>query len=183
MTWQHYIGEGPEAQKIISECDTAIKEFRAALDNFLQYFGFAGAWTSEGLVGGPLTAQDMPFETARVLGVTSRKHMVGNKFAWKPNLGTKKGKEMKARLAKVNAVAFNYSEHILKATGMCHTTVIRHSESKSGQALANATAGYTKDKVLVLMPLGVGWRNEPQPTPPPWLKPVKESEFLAAQGL
>ena len=78
-------------------------------------------------------------------------------------------------------MSFSYSRHIVSETGMDHSCIGPYP-CKSGQAIFNSAAGYTKDKVVIRVPVGRGFRGTEQPTPPPWLTLVKESEYLAAQG-
>jgi hypothetical protein len=184
MDYQRYIGEGPEATALIDECHARKKAINDAILAFQQRHGFQNSWkTFDELFGGPITEKEMSKDEARARGLKLHCRIDVAAYAYEPHLGCAAGKQLQAEIKEINKIAFDASKHILKATGMSHTVIGPHAESRSGQCIAHSTAGYASGKIVVQVPIGRQMRDSyPMPTPPPWLREAKESEVLALYG-
>lgn len=184
MEYQHYIGEGPEAQALIDECHERKDAVNAAVTAFQEKHGFDNSWqTYDAELGGPATDKEMNAAEARSRGLKLHCRISEDCFAYEPHLGCAAGKQMQAEIKEINKLAFDASKHIIKATGMSHTVIGPHAASRSGQCIAHSSAGYVGTKVVVQVPIGKQMRDcDPKPTPPPWLREAKESEVLALYG-
>lgn len=183
MEYQHYIGEGPEAQTLIDKCHERKETFHAAVRTFEKKYGFSGTWQNgEERLGGPAMGV-LDVNEAKAKGLKSHLSMGENLVAYKPHGGTALGKLLACEIAEINKLAVRTSEHIVKATGMYHMQSVAHYASRTGMALAFSTAGYVQGKIVVKVPIGDGGPDsKPMPTPPPWLREAKESEVLALYG-
>lgn len=183
MEYQHYVGEGPEAEALIKECQDRKEAFRAAVRAFEEKHGFTETWQdSEEQLGGPALGV-LDVNEAKAKGLVSHARMSEALIAYKPHKGTALGKQMVAEIAEINKLAFRTSRHITKVTGMERMLAGAHPASRTGMALAFSAAGYVGGKIVVKVPTGGGGPyDEAMPKPPPWLHEAKESEVLALYG-
>lgn len=105
-------------------------------------------------------------------------------FGYYPRLNCKQGKELAAKLA-APELKFNASDYILGTLKLHRMCAGPHAASRTGMALYYSVAGYIENKVLVSIPGSKEedpMRGDKMPDVPAWLRTVKESEWLAAQG-
>jgi len=184
MGYQHYIGEGPEAQALIDECHAKNEAADAAVRGFQERHGFQNGWRRGTEFGGPTTEKEMDTAEARSRGLKFHCRIDENTYAYKPHLGTALGKHMDEEIKEINKTcSFDASKHIIKATGMYRMMSGAHAGSRTGLALYFSTAGFAQSKIVVKVPTGAGRPDQdPMPTPPAWLCEAKESEVLALYG-
>ncbi len=184
MEYQHYIGEGPEAQAILNECLARKQAKHDAVIAFAKRHGFSNAWQrGHSVLGGLASDKKLSDEEAKALGLKYFKCIEEGCYAYEPHRGTSAGKKLKQEIEEINNDQFDVSDYIIKATGMAHTVFGPHAESRSGQCIAHSTAGHACDKLVVKVPIGKSMHGDnPSPTPPPWLREAKESEVLALYG-
>ena len=166
-----YIGSGPENDELLKrvreKAEIAYAARKALTDEYGAQGLIMGYWDNGKPEGIYFTSQqELPF----LKGETKRGK---NLFGYYPRLNTKAGKELKRKLDDP-ALVFSASHMILSELKL-------HRMTSDGRCLYHSTAGYTETSILVSIPDG---RNEfdPMPKVPAWLREVKESEWLAAQG-
>lgn len=176
MEKHYFIGEGPEAEKIIAETlerDEISKNARRTLAADYGANGLIlGGWNNESVVGlGFKEKTDAPFLKGG--------EKVHGGYAYFPKCNTKAGKELSKRLDD-ERLKFNPSDFIFDAIGT-------HWVAIEDRKLFESVAGLSKDmkKILVIIPRtkekSRGCSNQ-FPSMPKWLREVIESEFIAAQG-
>jgi len=180
VEYQHYIGEGPEAQALIQDANDRYMAFMAAAEAFRVEMGFSGSWQKSNFTGpricGPtydlrLTKEEEAAHGLKYMGKVDGLH------AYEPRLNFKAGKILQAKLDEVNKLAIDQARYVVKKSGMFHEVFV-------GMVLARSTCGFKDGVIFMRVPTGNGdVQNGGMPTPPAWLRPCKESEFLAAQGL
>ena len=87
MEYQHYIGEGPEAQALIDECRARVKVKDEAVRAFVDKYGFTNGWHREHLLCGPATSSMMDDAEARAKGVKYHGALRDDFFMWAPHRG------------------------------------------------------------------------------------------------
>lgn len=99
-------------------------------------------------------------------------------YGYVPSRNTRRGKELANRLIEGKELHFSPSRHI------CDKLDI-HRYQSDGTYVYRTVAGYADGKILVSIPGprdGMVGMSDPFPEVPAWLREVKESEWLAAQG-
>lgn len=175
MEKHYFIGEGPEAEKLIAatlERREVATEARRAL---MQDYGADGLIESGGfnnvVIGlGFNKKTDAPFLKGHEL--------LSGGYAYYPKRNTKAGKELAKRLDD-KKISFDHSRFILDCLKASRTVI-------EGTKVIMSAACISEDmkRILVVIP-GVTEKvhfSDPFPAVPEWLREVKESEFLAAQG-
>lgn len=104
-------------------------------------------------------------------------------YGYYPKLNTKEGKRLAERL-EAEELTFSLSNFILDKLHLRRMVTGPSSVSRTGYALHYSAAGIVSGKVLVSIPGGKESEHGEAPFPevPAWLREVKESEWLAAQG-
>lgn len=176
MEKHYFIGEGPEAEKLISATMARREVATEARRALMQDYGADGLikrdWDGGSIVGlGFKQKTDAPYLKGG--------ERVADGYAYYPKLNTKAGKQLAKRLED-ERLTFNASCFIIDALSIWRMVF-------EGRNLFEAAAGVTEDlkKILVVIP-GTKEKSpgctDPFPSVPEWLREVKESEFLAAQG-
>ena len=169
MDYKYYIGEGPEADAII----TAIKEKQqnnaVATNKFIEDFGIDELITYDNgkSIAGATFKGEVP-KWAREID------MYNHKPFYSGNRSYKKGKEFCDRKEELT---YRWSDDLLKKCGVSRWLI-------RGRRLYREKCGYTQDKVLVGIPFDSDTNecDDKMPTIPSWMREVKESEWLAAAG-
>lgn len=176
IQFMHFIGKGPEAEALIAAAREGRAKYADAVKAFIAEHGFENTWSYKDRgVSGPLFAVQLSDEEAKVRGLKYHGR-VSKDYAYTPRLNTAAGRKLAAALEQLNKDFFSANKFLLKETGMGHTVFYC-------ARVGNSSAGYTEDAVLVNVPYLPEGGDGQKPTPPAWLLPCKESEFLAAQGL
>lgn len=182
MEKHYYIGEGPQAEELIVETlerENVAREARKALIADYEADGLILSVWRDGKVTG-LTF-DKPTSRPYLKGETRLSNREG--YGYYPKLNTKEGKRLAKRL-EAEELTFSQSNFILDKLRLRRTVAGPSSASRTGCALYYSVAGIVSGKVLVSIPGGKEWEEgeDPFPEVPAWLREVKESEWLAAQG-
>lgn len=178
MEFHYYIGEGPEADVLLTEVRQSLKTAHAARTKLMEDYGadalILSSWSRGKPVGlGFRQEQSVPYLKG------GRRFKDG--FACYPKMSTKAGKELSAKLD-APELEFDACDYILERLKLSRMVVGRHSGSRTGMAVYCSTAGYCFDKMLVKIPSGNSDSDDPMHDVPDWFREVKESEWLAAQG-
>jgi hypothetical protein len=177
MEYRYYIGEGQEADALLTEVRQRSETAYAARTKLMEDYGADAlilSWEGKPVCLGFKQEQRIPY-----LKGGGRRYDGG--FAYYPKMSTKAGKELSAKLD-APELEFSASGYILKLLKLSRMVVGRHSGPRTGIAMYRSTAGYCGDKLLVKIPDGNDPDGDPMPEIPSWMREVKESEWLAAQG-
>lgn len=176
MEKHFFIGEGPEAEKIIASMlarrEVASKARRALMHDY----GSDGLLLSGGREGSIVglsfkEKKDIPF-------LKGGKRIKGG-YAYYPKMNTKKGKELAQRL-KDEDLTFSASHFIVDALKL-----ERFAFSVCRMYVSVAGTSEDLKRILVSIPgarEGEDGSSDTFPVIPEWMREVKESEWLAAQG-
>lgn len=169
MEKHYFIGEGPEAEKLIAATlerqEVATEARRKLMEDYGADGLIEGGWNSKKVFGlGFKQKADAPYLKGG--------ERVADGYAYYPKLNTKAGKQLAKRLED-ERLTFNASCFILDALSISRMVF-------EVRKIFEAAAGVTEDlkKILVIIPAS---EEGPFPAVPEWLREVKESEFLAAQ--
>jgi len=182
MEKHFYIGEGPQADELIAEAlerENVAREARAAFVAEYETDGLIlSAWGDGKVVG---LAFDKPTSRPYLKGKTRLSN--GEGYGYYPKLSTKEGKRLAERL-KAKELTFSLSKFILDKLHLHRMAAGPSLTSLTGYALYRSIAGIVSGKILVSIPGSkVSERGlDTFPEVPAWLREVKESEWLAAQG-
>ncbi len=174
MEYRYYLGRGPEAEEIISFCADRIKSVSMRRKQIAAEFGVDSFASRDG--GGTIAGATFVNEVPGWAKLESRIAEGGYCY-----IGRKNTKIGKAFNEAIHAEDANFSLHtyILEKTGMNRLVI-------EGRRIFRSKAGYHEDSILVCVPqekvTASKCTYDPMPVPPEWLKEVRESEFLAAQG-
>lgn len=182
MEKHFYIGEGPEAEELIAETlerENVAREARKALIAEYETDGLILSVWNDGKVAG--LAFEKPTNRPYLKGETRLSN--GEGYGYYPKLSTKEGKRLAERL-KAEELTFSRSNFILDKLCLRRIVAGASQSSRTGRALYYSVAGIISGKVLVSIPGGKEREGgeDPFPEVPVWLREVKESEWLAAQG-
>lgn len=182
MEKHYYIGEGPQAEQLITETlerENVAREARKALIAEYETDGLILNVWGDGKVAG--LAFDKPTSRPYLKGETRLSNREG--YGYYPKLNTKEGKRLAQKL-EAEELTFSLSKFILDKLHLRRMVAGPDGTSPTGYTLYHSVAGIISGKVLVSIP--VSKENEhgedPFPEVPAWLRKVKESEWLAAQG-
>jgi hypothetical protein len=173
MDHKYYVGEGPEAKSLIAETGGAIQKFHSECQEVADEYGAEGCFTVGRCVIG------LMFKEKSENDFLSLFEQNEDGYCYKPRRNFKAGKELQNRLDAIQTV--RPSEFIVNKLGVSRMSAGKHLGSRTGMAMYHSVAGYNHGVLVVKIPAGEG--GDPMPTVPEWLREVKESEFLAAQGL
>lgn len=179
MEYRYYIGEGQEADALLTEVRQRSETARAARTKLMEDYGADALILSPWSRGKPVGLGFKQEQRIPYLKGGGRRYEGG--FAYYPKISTKTGKELSAKLD-APELEFSACDYILKMLKLFRMVVGRCSGSRTGMAIYHSTAGYCGDKLLVKIPDGNGPDEDPMPEIPSWMREVKESEWLAAQG-
>ena len=179
MKYRYYIGEGQEADALLTEVRQRSETAHAARTKLMEDYDADALILSSWSKGKPVGLGFRQEQRIPYLKEGSRRYEGG--FAYYPKMNTKAGKELSAKLDAPD-LEFSASGYILKLLKLSRMVVGRHSGSRTGIAMYRSTAGYCGDKLLVKIPDGNDPDGDPMPEIPSWMREVKESEWLAAQG-
>lgn len=172
MDKNFFIGEGPEAEALIAEVKErrqTVGEARNALQKEYGADGLLSRGDGREICG-------LAFREQRTLPFLKGEVRLENGFGYYAKKNCKEGKDLSAKL-RAPELQFSTSDHIihkLKLNRMCV------GAAAPGLALYRSAAGYVGNKILVSIPNSES--SDPMPEVPAWLREVKESEWLAAQG-
>lgn len=174
MTHHYYIGTGPEADALIADLNQGLSARNEARHKLCAEYEAQGVVESRRSVDGLVfkAKQDIPH-----LKLTKNE---GGYFWYAPRHNFKAGKVLADRL-RDKTLTFDASDYIIGSLKLHRMVAGKCRESATGMALYHSVAGFCGDKIVVKIPGGAGG-GDPMPAIPSWLREVKESEFLAAQG-
>lgn len=184
MEKHFYIGEGPQADALVAEVlerEKVTHEARKALISEYKADGLILSVWNNGKVTG--LAFNKPTSRPYLKGETRTSGEEG--YGYYPKLNTKEGKRLAQKL-EAEELAFSASKFILDKLRLHRIATGPHSASRTGHAVYYSVAVSVSEKILVKIPGGKKPEYEggnPFPSIPSWLREVKESEWLAAQGL
>lgn len=179
MEYRYYIGEGQEADALLTEVRQRSETARAARTKLMEDYGADALILSPWSRGKPVGLGFKQEQKIPYLKGGGRRYEGG--FAYYPKMSTKAGKELSAKLD-APELEFSASGYILKLLKLSRMVVDRCSGSPTGMAIYHSMAGYCGDKLLVKIPDSNDPDEYPMPEIPSWMREVKESEWLAAQG-
>lgn len=176
MEKHYFIGEGPEAEKLIAEVVSRREETLTARRALMRDFG------SDGLILGGVWGYNivgLAFKEKTDLNFLKGGNRVTDGYAYYPKRNTKKGKELAQRLNK-ESLHFSVSYFIL-------STLKLHRSVFSARRMYVSASCITEDlkRILIYIPGPKEKEDGPSddfPAIPEWMREVKESEWLAAQG-
>ena len=182
MEKHFYIGEGPEAEALIAETlerKNVALEARKALIAEYETDGLVLSRWGDGKVTGLSFAK--PTSRPYLKGKTRLSD--GEHYGYYPKLSTKEGKRLAQKL-EAEELTFSLSKFILDKLRLRRIVAEDSSASRTGCALYYSVAGIISGKILVSIPGSKKneYGGDPFPEVPEWLREVKESEWLAAQG-
>ncbi len=174
MEYTYYLGRGPEAKQIINVCEHRIQLISQRRKEIAAEFGVDAFASCDG--GGIIVGATFACEVPKWAKLDSQIAEGGYCYVGREN--TKMGKAFNKA---IHAEDANFSLHkfILEKTGMNRLVI-------NGRKIFRSRAGYYKNTILICVPqekaTAASHTYDPRPVPPAWLKEVKESAFLAAQG-
>lgn len=181
MEYHYYIGEGPEADALLTEVRQRSESAQTARTKLMEDYGADALILSSWSKGKPVGLGFKQKQRIPYLKEGNRRYENG--FAYYPKMNTKAGKELSAKLD-APQLEFDACDYILKTLKLHRMVAGQHSGSRTGMALYHSVAGYCDSKLLVKIPGGnKGEVGDPMPEVPVWLREAKESDWLAAQGL
>jgi hypothetical protein len=181
MQYRYFIGEGEEAKALIDACHAKLTARNAVADTFTAWAkdnGWDGGAMRGNSVVGVISARELAPSEMSACGVKCVTR-IDSGWVYAPIKNRKASAAMREAIAAARMEDFSASDHIIKVTGMIRAVV---GVSGGRTCLGHSVAGYQKGAILVQVPAGGGEHDSPMPIPPAWLREVKESEFLAAQG-
>ena len=175
MEKHYFIGEGPEAEKLIASMLARREVVRKARLSLMHDYGSDGLLLSGGREG---SIVGLSFRKKIDIPFLKGGNRIEGGYAYYPKMNTKKGKELAKRLNDGD-LTFSASHFIVEALKLDR---FAFSENR----MYFSVAGTSEDlkSILVSIP---GTKEEGRPSNnfpviPEWMREVKESEWLAAQG-
>ena len=170
MERHYFIGEGPEAEKLIAATlarSEVARKARLALMHDYSSDGLLLSGRRDGSIAG------LSFKEKRGIPFLKGGDRIEGGYAYYPKMNTKKGKELAQRLKEGN-LTFSASHFIVDALKLEHFAF-------SGSRMYVSVAGTSENLKCILVSIP-GERGDTFPVIPEWMREVKESEWLAAQG-
>lgn len=176
MEKRFFIGEGPEAEKLIASMLARSEVARKARLSLMHDYESDGLLLSGGRDG---SIVGLSFKEKRDIHFLKGGNKIEGGYAYYPKMNTKKGKELSKRLDDKD-LTFSASHFIIN-------TLKLERFAFSGCRMYFSVAGTSEDlkKILVSIPGDREEEGRPSnnfPDIPEWMREVKESEWLAAQG-
>jgi hypothetical protein len=184
MKRNFYIGEGKEAKAAIDAGWAKVQVFRdagnALLNGMPEGTKLCSRDSGRGIIIGFGIQQELSADERARLGLSPdvpRPDSDGKHIpTYKPNSRSNNGKELRKRINAVNRLHTTFSKEVIAALGIdrwCH----------DGSKVFMSSAGCTDTALLVSIPGSPDdGQSDKFPDIPDFLREVKESEFLAAQG-
>lgn len=170
MEKHFFIGEGPEAEKLIASMLARREVARKARLSLMHDYGSDGLLLSGGREG---SIVGLSFKEKKDIPFLKGGNRIEGGYAYYPKMNTKKGKELAQRL-KDGDLTFSASHFIVDALKLKHFAF-------SGSRMYFSVAGTSENLKCILVSIP-GERGDTFPVIPEWMREVKESEWLAAQG-
>lgn len=170
MERHYFIGEGPEAEKLIAATLARSEVARKARLALMHDYSSDGLLLSGGRDG---SIVGLSFKEKRDIPFLKGGDRIEGGYAYYPKMNTKKGKELAQRLKEGN-LTFSASHFIVDALKLEH---FAFSESR----MYVSVAGTSENLKCILVGIP-GERGDTFPVIPEWMREVKVSEWLAAQG-
>lgn len=170
MERHYFIGEGPEAEKLIAATLARSEVARKARLALMHDYSSDGLLLSGGRDG---SIVGLSFKEKRDIPFLKGGNRIEGGYAYYPKMNTKKGKELAQRLKEGN-LTFSASHFIVDALKLEHFAF-------SGSRMYVSVAGTSENLKCILVSIP-GERGDTFPVIPEWMREVKESEWLAAQG-
>lgn len=170
MERHYFIGEGPEAEKLIAATLARSEVARKARFALMHDYSSDGLLLSGGRDG---SIVGLSFKEKRDIPFLKGGDRIEGGYAYYPKMNTKKGKELAQRLKEGN-LTFSASHFIVDALKLEHFAF-------SGSRMYVSVAGTSENLKCILVSIP-GERGDTFPVIPEWMREVKESEWLAAQG-
>lgn len=180
MQQHYYIGEGSEAEALVAEVMEKQESVRVARHSICVEYD------TDGLVlGRHGQVEGLCFKKKQTCPYLKGEFRYADGgYGYYPKLNSKAGKALAIKLADP-LLTFDESDYIVRHLKISRMARGFHAASRTGTALYFTVAGIIDGKLLVKIP-DSSERSEngcdPMPVPPAWLREVKESEWLAAQG-
>lgn len=170
MERHYFIGEGPEAEKLIAATFARSEVARKARLALMHDYSSDGLLLSGGRDG---SIVGLSFKEKRDIPFLKGGDRIKGGYAYYPKMNTKKGKELAQRLKEGN-LTFSASHFIVDALKLEHFAF-------SGSRMYFSVAGTSENLKCILVSIP-GERGDTFPVIPEWMREVKKSEWLAAQG-
>lgn len=177
VKYRFYIGEGEKASDLIGHALSAEQHAGVYRDALIELYGACGLYFYSHAPGKP---QGFVFhERKEIPGLKMGSATTENGFVYFPDMSTEEGRRASEALFD-KRLEFDVEQMLLKhlslrreVAGFCENCRNVHAKYTSHAFYLDGMA-----KIFVRVPVDDG----PMPVPPDWLKEVKESEWLAAQG-
>lgn len=176
MEKHYFIGEGPEAEKLIASMLARREVARKARLSLMHDYGSDGlllsGWRDGSIVG-------LSFKEKKDIPFLKGGNRIEGGYAYYPKMNTKKGKELSKRLDDKD-LTFSASHFIIDALKL-----ERFAFSVRRMYVSVACISNDLKCILVSIPGAKEDEDGPSdtfPSIPEWMREVKESEWLAAQG-
>lgn len=170
MEKHYFIGEGTEAEKLIASMLARREVARKARLSLMHDYSSDGLLLSGGRDG---SIVGLSFKEKRDIPFLKGGNRIEGGYAYYPKMNTKKGKELAQRLKEGN-LTFSASHFIVDALKLEHFAF-------SGSRMYVSVAGTSENLKCILVSIP-GERGDTFPVIPEWMREVKKSEWLAAQG-
>lgn len=177
MKYRFYIGDGEQARKLIGEVIASEQHAGVYREALIGDIGAENLLYFSHIPGKP---QGFVFkERKEIPGLKIGSVTTESGFAYFPDLATKEGKKLQEALYDkrlefdAEQMLLNELGFQLEVTGYCEVCHNVHAKFKSHALIIDGI-----DKVFAQVPVD----EEIIPMPPDWMREVRESEWLAAQG-
>ena len=170
MERHYFIGEGPKAEKLIAATLARSEVARKARLALMHDYSSDGLLLSGGREG---SIVGLSFKEKKDIPFLKGGNRIEGGYAYYPKMNTKKGKELAQRL-KDGDLTFSASHFIVDALKLEHFAF-------SGSRMYFSVAGTSENLKCILVSIP-GERGDTFPFIPEWMREVKASEWLAAQG-
>lgn len=181
MQWKFYIGDGPEAGELIAKAEEKRKLAFKKRGALMEEYKADGLILSNSLFdhGTPLALgfKKKPDDLAPF----KKERKCDDGWYYYPRLSSRAGKELANKLGDPDLV-FDRSDFIISSLGLWN---VEHGKyvGNGVSVLFASQAAYGLGKVLVKIPYKEGEQSGAVlEKVPAWLREVRESEFLVAQG-
>lgn len=176
MEKHFFIGEGPEAEKLIASMLARREVARKARLSLMHDYGSDGLLLSGGREG---SIVGLSFKEKKDIPFLKGGNRIKGGYAYYPKMNTKKGKELSKRLDDKD-LTFSASHFIIDALKL-------ERFAFSARRMYVSVAGTSEDLKCILVSIPGTKEDEDGPSSnfpsiPEWMREVKESEWLAAQG-
>ena len=176
MEKHFFIGEGPEAEKLIASMLARREVARKARLSLMHDSRSDGLLLSGGREG---SIVGLSFKEKKDIPFLKGGNRIEGGYAYYPKMNTKKGKELSKRLDDKD-LTFSASHFIIDALKL-------ERFAFSARRMYVSVAGTSEDLKCILVSIPGTKEDEDGPSSnfpsiPEWMREVKESEWLAAQG-